>query len=461
MITGVTSAGFKIKRLPQIKQTIEAKLADSLGQIDTRPESVFGQQVGIHSEIQALLWQLAQDVYNSQYPATASGVSLDYAVGINGVTRIPATPTQVTAICYGVNNTSLPVGREVSNRETDEVYRSTQSATISRLNAVYAVVEVDVVAATEYTVNIGALSYSYTAISSDNAGAIIQGLFDAMSAAPFTRSRVGDTLIIEVETATNFSVTNELNITEVGTPVPFAAIDAGARLLPINSLTEIATPVAGWDRVDNLEPGATGRERETDEQLRIRHGKSISITATNTQDALLSRLREVPLVLDVRIEINNGDVVDGFGTKPQHTWVIIEGGVDADIAQVLYDVTAGGIGSRGLVETLITSPISGRDFLIKFDRPEYIDPSIIIEYTRLTGFPLDGGDQIKQALVAFGEKLTIGQDLIYSRLYTPINTVNGVQVDSLLLNGATLNILASPNEKIRLIDTNITLVDVT
>ena len=123
-MSGLTPEGFQAKRLPDVKADLEARLVDAFGDPDLREESVFGQLVGIHSELAALLWALAEDVYASQYPDTATGVSLDHVASLTGIVRIPATPTQVNAVAYGTPNTFLPAGREAENPRTDDVYRS-------------------------------------------------------------------------------------------------------------------------------------------------------------------------------------------------------------------------------------------------------------------------------------------------------------------------------------------------
>ena len=111
---GLTDSGFSIKRLPIIKEEIEANLRNRINQnIDLRAESLFGQFVGLESEMATIFWEVLQDIYLSQYPDYATGNSLDYAVSINGVTRIKATPTSVNAVCYGTSGTILTAGREV------------------------------------------------------------------------------------------------------------------------------------------------------------------------------------------------------------------------------------------------------------------------------------------------------------------------------------------------------------
>lgn len=457
---GLTDSGFNIKRLPAIKEEIETSLRNRINQnIDLRAESIFGQFVGLESELATIFWEVMQDIYLSQYPDYATGNSLDYAVSINGVTRIEATPTSVNAICYGANNTILAVGREAKARNGD-VYRTNTNTTISRLNAVECTISVDTVSVGVYTVQIGSLSYSFTATGVDTAQTILQGLYNAMNSAPLTRILNEDSLTIQVDVGVTFDVSANLNINEVGTVVFFEAVEKGAKLLPIGELNEIETPVFGWNRVNNLVDGVVGRNRETDEALRIRREQSILITATHTLQAIKSKVRQLDFVSDVFAMENNTETTDEFGTPRQFIWIIVEGGEDLEIATAIYNTVAGGIGTRGNQNITVTDE-DGQDYIINFDRPDYIDVAIEIEYVRLENFPINGEDLIKDALVNRGNQFLINEDLIYSRLYTPINSVQGVQVDSLKVNNAMSNIVTLPNEKIRILRENITLIDVT
>ena len=73
---GLTSEGFKQKRLADIIQSMNLRIADQLGvQISTEANSVFGQLIGVFSYEIADLWEQAAQVYGAMYPHTASGVS--------------------------------------------------------------------------------------------------------------------------------------------------------------------------------------------------------------------------------------------------------------------------------------------------------------------------------------------------------------------------------------------------
>ena len=67
MSFGLTVNGFEIKRLDDVKGEIEALLRDALGNtINLLPTESLGQVVGILSERESLIWELLQNIYNSQ-----------------------------------------------------------------------------------------------------------------------------------------------------------------------------------------------------------------------------------------------------------------------------------------------------------------------------------------------------------------------------------------------------------
>lgn len=112
---GITDAGFVTKRLVDIKAEIEAAYRSAFGAaINLDARSPLGQIVGIHSERESLIWELAEQIYNSRYPDTAEGSSLDNLASISNVFRLPATHSHVVERISGTNGTVVPVGFVVS-----------------------------------------------------------------------------------------------------------------------------------------------------------------------------------------------------------------------------------------------------------------------------------------------------------------------------------------------------------
>jgi uncharacterized phage protein gp47/JayE len=108
---GLTTNGFVIKRLADIKTELETAFKSEFGDaINLQPQAPIGQIIGIFSERLSLLWELAEGVYNSFDPASATGTSLDRICAVVGVVRQQATKSTVTVTCTGTAATVIPMG---------------------------------------------------------------------------------------------------------------------------------------------------------------------------------------------------------------------------------------------------------------------------------------------------------------------------------------------------------------
>jgi uncharacterized phage protein gp47/JayE len=115
MSYGITDAGFVLKRLADIQAELEAAYRSTFGAgINVDSRSPLGQIIGIHAERESLIWEQMEEVYNSRYPDSASGASLDNLVSITNITRLSATNSRVTARISGTDTTVIPIGFVVS-----------------------------------------------------------------------------------------------------------------------------------------------------------------------------------------------------------------------------------------------------------------------------------------------------------------------------------------------------------
>lgn len=115
MSFGLDSTGFHKMLLSDIDAQIEADLKIAFGDfINVLPQSVFGQIKGLFSAREASLWELAEAIYNSQYPDTAAGISLDNVNQLNALLRLKAQPTKVILKLLGTNGTVIAAGKQVS-----------------------------------------------------------------------------------------------------------------------------------------------------------------------------------------------------------------------------------------------------------------------------------------------------------------------------------------------------------
>lgn len=395
---GVTPFGFRAMRLINIKNMLEDLFIAEFGDINLDAQSVTGQLIGIYSKVLADIWENMEDVYQSQYPNSASGVSLDNVVQLSGITRLPAQQTSVIGAATGTEGTLIPAGSLAKIPQTDQVFFSTAPAFITRGNSIRNVINVLSLGAQAYTVLINGISYNYSLPVIGLSGPLVSGntisgringvniptinfttdsattlnLFAAAILAtlplsiasatvnansielvpvlgsqivvnsitplgigaptytpsfltPASLADVAKYLAAVIDNSTNvigtwisgssftiqaldssvpYALNNgtRLSVIETTSPIPFLAQSYGPIPVPANTLTEILTPVAGWTSLTNFQAGITGRNQETDEELRIRRARSLRVTGTATVEAIIARLlQEVPGVTSVLV----------------------------------------------------------------------------------------------------------------------------------------------------------------
>lgn len=131
---------------------------------------------------------------------------------------------------------------------------------------------------------------------------------------PVTASAIGENFTITAnDTNTPFAAIPQqsLTITSVSSPIAFLAQDFGPIAAPANSVTEILSPVGGWDTATNPQEGIMGRFIETDAELRIRRLNSVRLLGNSTVEAIRARiLQNVPGVTAALVFENQEMVQD-------------------------------------------------------------------------------------------------------------------------------------------------------
>ena len=449
---GVTSSGFVAKRLADIKAEIEASLKAALGEnLNLLPESVLGQIVGIVSERESLLWELAEAVYNSQYPHSAEGISLDNVVALLGITRKAATKSTITGqLLFGVNGTVVPTGtilsvngiplnRFVTIEDSSPFIAGTNE--IQRINygAPPSVGTFKLKFRDEITTT--ALAHSCSAIDMQNAlnnelsrlsGVTVVKDGSQQYAITFAgNDGKQDQPMLEIVDRTGGMLAITITITEFTKGVPQAIVDmisetAGKVTAPSGSLTVIETPVTGLERTINPEDADLGTNLETDAELRLRREESLQISGAGTVEAIRSKILELADVQQAYVFENDTMITDIYGRPPKSFEAVVQGGDEQLIANAIWLAKGAGIETYGgITKTVIDS--QGFSQTIKFSRPTNISIWIELDLTIDADYPIDGDTQVKNALLAFGAALQIGQDVIvYPHLIASINAIAGI-----------------------------------
>lgn len=195
--------------------------------------------------------------------------------------------------------------------------------------------------------------------------------------------------------------------------VNLTAQDTGPVQAPAGTLTVIETPVTGWDSITNpTDADPLGENLETDPAFRFRRLEEIAIAGRATIEAIRSQLLLVEGVTAVVVFENDTFITDVDGRPPKVVDIVVENGDDDEIAEKIFDVVAGGIGTIGDVTVVVTDS-QGFAQTQKFSRPTPVDIWVEIDVTVDSNeYPADGDDQVQAAIVAYGDALGIGTDVI-------------------------------------------------
>lgn len=479
-MAGLTEHGLTVKRLHEVisdskarAQVIFQDLVPPGDIVDTSDSTTIGRLIGLKSPAIADLWEAVQQVYLAFDPNSATGVALDNLVAIGGISRFPDSSTVADVIVTGNSGITIPVGSVARSSTTSQLYETTEDILLTPESCHGVGIGItSIVPNQEYTVfyrhtSEGAyLPIRYTTGSTPNTSEIVEGLVQDIedNHSAIKGYEVEGKLYIEGEAEfqiLEFFTSGNMQIEKILAVGRVVAQETGGFEQPADTINTIATPVFGWDAITNPLPAVVGRSRETDSELRNRFRETKFQRATNIIESLYSALYGITGVNSIAIYENDTDLTDENGLPPHSFHVIIDGGLETEVARAIWLNRPTGILSVGSTSIDILDAF-GYVRTIRFSRPEEIEIYVRMTLTRFATYPPNGDDSIKQAVSDYVDTLVIGQDLVFSRLYTPINTVTGHQVDSLEVsldgdNWFSSNIIANLNQRIILPITNISI----
>lgn len=481
-MAGLTDKGISIKRLPEVVGDLRKRaevifqdlLEDPNDIVDTSDDSTIGRFIGLIAPALTELWETDLDIYSAFNPHTAVGIPLDNIVAIGGITRREESFTTAEVYLTGNPGTNITTGLVVSSPSTSAFYEITQGVILDADVCHGVGVEVaNFLPETDYSVFYKISDSTVFKEIKITTGLFptVDGIFEDLMTEivtnhPTLRVRREDNKLfiesgIELQllsfyTSFNLSITKVIGIGRV------QASEAGEIVQGPNTITNISTPILGWDSVRNPLQAETGSHTETDEELRNRFRESKFQRATNIMEALYSSLYNTSGVDAVIIYENDTDETDARGLPPHSFWTIVDGGVDTDVARAIWLNRPTGITGIGNVAVDIVDSF-GYIRTVKFSRPELVEVFVRLSITTNQDFPQGGQEEIKTNLSEYVNSLAINETLVYSRLYTPINKVKGHQVDSLevSLDGeewTTANILVGLDQKAYLPASNVSFV---
>lgn len=455
-----TENGFEIDGLVQIRERLtnsaNAKFEPLLsGQtLSTDDSSVIGRQLGILSESLALQEEALQVIVTSFDPQQAAGSVLDDLVYLTlGDYRLDSDPAFGLLIVFGTVGSVIYEGASARSRVTGDVF-NLDNPVIFNTTACNGV-EFDVVLSSVESVY--RLTYGVEGKPSENPP--IELLSLPTDTKETLAARIAQTINSQtsdlVATVTNSNkvnvyIRNRMNVgffnTTANLPIESSYIPVYSTSATYTAVSQDADTVSqinsgansGWLSVTNPYATAESTPVESDTDLRYRWRLSKASNAFGDYDAMLSSLLRVRGVKFVNIQQNITSQPNGERIN-QGVSVVVQGGNGQAVANEVFRNLPIGTATNGTEEYFV-SDITGTNHSVKLSRPNLIPIKISMSVKALPNFPTNGKNMIKQAIVDYFNSLDVGEDILYSRLFEPINTIQGFSANNLRIGKLSGNL---------------------
>lgn len=431
----LTSTGFNARSFTDIREEMFEEMASNLAiELDTSPSQVLSVITNIFSSSVADIEELAQAVADNFNIDKAEGKYLDDLVAYIKMKRLGESYSTGILHVRSVNiSSTIPVGSVFSDTQGNQ-YSNSIAASVSNLDATSVVITPNNSSGI-FSVVVDNTTYSVTYQNNTSYSGIVDGLYsEILNTAPtdFTLSKPTSTSleITLVDKSNKFSVVPNANLTvsEVEIPIIVTAEEVGQIDPEIGTINVINNTVAGLQSAYNYFTLTVGREKETDEELRVRHAGSTQIAGTATASAMYAKLSNITGVTQVRVFENKSGTQNLNGLPYKSFECIVQGGDEQTIADTIYTNQPLGVETYGEITTIVQD-YSGNNEAVLWSRPtlRYMNVLVTFDAYDEESFPDDGIQTIKDTVIAYGDSLTLDEDVIPQRFLGYIyNAVEGI-----------------------------------
>lgn len=436
-MAGLDSSGFNVKRFVEIQESLNSRFQSSFGEdINLDDDSVIAQIRDIFALEVSDLWELGQAIDSSFKPSSAEGQQLDDNCSLVGVRRLPATRSETLVQFYGTNGTVIPINSLVSVSTSKEIFQTIAASSIDNNSANRVVINIDTVTSSvTYTVTVDGVPFAINsgggATNTSIAAALVAALNINSQGLLATDNGSGVLTVVGTDTTVSYDFTLDIKMsfTKVGSLINTESVNYGPIAAPAGILNTIVTSIAGLDMVTNPADAVLGTNEESDTALRLRRNLTLSNPGAGTLDSMISGVNELADVTYSFGRENTTNATDGFGLPQKSFQIIVEGGDDDEIAQVIWDRKPAGILSYG-GDSGTAVDIMGNDQTVDFQRPTAVPIYVLAEYTLYSEeiFPTGGKALIEAIILEEGAKLAVGTNVISQRFHGPIfSQVAGIE----------------------------------
>lgn len=385
----------------------------------------------------------------------AEGQQLDNLLwNIHRIKRNGVGQANGLLMLYGTIGTTVSQGSEVGNYITGDSYATDDDVTFSHVSANGVDIEIssiDGVFQLAYTID-GKLSQSpniivQKGVTDTTIQQIAERLVDAINSQSsyLTATRNNDNsvkvIIKDRNNVGNFIVTGNMTVVRSYMPVYATSTTYSSKESLANQVTLIRSSTLGWLGVTNPYYIFPSTPIESDEDYRYRAKLNLHGNPLGKYNAILFALKSVKGVTYENVQANTSSKETGGGIINNGLAITVQGGNEDEIAVAIFNSVSDGIATSGDIVKEVKD-INGFGHEVRFSRPKSKPLQISMSLVTYADYPSNGNALIKQAIVDWFNKLNVGEDIHYSRLYEPINSIRGFAVRNLKFGykGGTLGV---------------------
>lgn len=432
-----TDKGYETRRFPEIVESIRQQIETRTGTpITSDPSSVIAILNSIVADQVSTVENSVQALSNNLDIYKAEDVYLDKLVRYIGLSRLAAQPARGQLKVTRNSESVIQSSTSFSTQAGIQFICPTVSTSLSSCNS-FLISPVAVTNGVEFTLTLNGASFSKTAGSSDTSQSIVDHFVtEIQSVLGFTCSNIANELKVSIpdEDLNDLSLTSFGNflLKEVSAFNSCESVDKRFLQIAPNTVTEVVTSNSSILRANNPLSFVNGRDLETDEELRARYELSFANSGNTTFDNILAELLQLPNVTDAFI-IENKEITPSNGLPPKSYNCVVVNGDPANIADKIWETKPIGVETHGSIISTVKD-IKGGTHTVEWDRPTetYIFVEVTFSKYNEEEFPSNGNALIREAVLEYGQSLTLDNDVIPERflgnIYRAVDGVDSVSI---------------------------------
>lgn len=204
------------------------------------------------------------------------------------------------------------------------------------------------------------------------------------------------------------------------------AAGSDSNVMP-GSIVNAEEAIDGFYAVTNPNGATGGGDIETDNELRLRIMQNRQHPINGTLSGTETAVRNVDGVKDVQIINNTTMAVDKYGNPAKSAHLYVIGGDDQAVANAYFSAIPLLTQTEGKISKTVTD-MAGKPSTVKFDRattvPVFIDLELTVDATAFD--ETAGPASIKANILSYFDTLSMGNTVLYSKLFGPVYSVTGI-----------------------------------